>query len=177
MGRRRCALDGASHVHWCDGTEAENAKLIETMLASGTLSQLNRETHPDCYLHRSDASDVARVEHLTFVCTRERDDAGPNNHWMAPDEAHARMDALFAGCMRGQRSTSFPTAWARRLAARTLRGGDHDSGVRGRHMRLMTRMGRAALARIERDGEFVKGLHSTAIWIRSAASSCTSRKS
>ena len=96
------ALTQPDHVHWCDGSDAENAALIARMQAEGTLLPLNRETHPHSWLHRSSPSDVARVEHLTFVCTPERDDAGPNNHWMAPAEAHAKMDALFAGCMRGR---------------------------------------------------------------------------
>jgi phosphoenolpyruvate carboxykinase (GTP) len=155
-------LTGASQVHWCDGSDAENAELIEKMLASGTLSPLNRQTHPDCYLHRSDVSDVARVEHLTFVCTGERDDAGPNNHWMAPDEAHARMDALFAGCMRGRTLYVIPYCMGP-IDSPLARCGVEitDSPYVVANMRLMTRMGRAALARIERDGEFVKGLHST----------------
>ena len=71
-------------IHWCTGSDAENASLVAAMLASGDLIKLNPSTHPNCYLHRSHPSDVARVEHLTFVCTRSREDAGPNNHWMDP---------------------------------------------------------------------------------------------
>ncbi|EQD30074.1 Phosphoenolpyruvate carboxykinase, GTP-utilizing, partial [mine drainage metagenome] len=89
-------------IHWCDGSPAEYAALLAQMLARGELHALNAQTHPGCTLHRSHPGDVARVEHLTYICTRERDDAGPNNPWMAPQEAHARMDALFAGCMRGR---------------------------------------------------------------------------
>ena len=89
-------------IHWCTGSDAENSSLIEAMLASGDLIKLNPTTHPNCYLHRSNPSDVARVEHLTFVCTRNRDDAGPNNHWMDPAEAHRKVDALFDGAMRGR---------------------------------------------------------------------------
>src|SRR5690606_28590404 len=84
-------------IHWCDGSDAENDRLTELMLAGGDLLRLNPETHPNCFLHRSSPSDVARVEHLTFVCTPEREDAGPNNHWMAPEDAHAKIDGLFAG--------------------------------------------------------------------------------
>ena len=96
------ALTQPSHIHWCDGSAEENASLTQLMLDRGDLIALNAETHPDCYLHRSHPSDVARVEHLTFVCTGNAEDAGPNNHWMAPAEAHAKIDALFAGCMRGR---------------------------------------------------------------------------
>src|SRR5687768_1147407 len=84
------ALTRPARIHWCDGSEAENARLVEGMLESGDLVRLNEETHPGCYLHRSHPADVARVEHLTFVCTPEREDAGPNNHWLSPEEGHAR---------------------------------------------------------------------------------------
>src|SRR6185436_4032217 len=89
-------------IHWCDGSEDENAALLREMLATQKLRELNQETHPRCYLHRSAENDVARVEHLTFICTSDPEDAGPHNHWMAPQEAHAKLDALFAGCMRGR---------------------------------------------------------------------------
>ena len=95
-------LTQPDRIHWCDGSEAEYQALVELMLDTGDLTELNPSTHPNCYLHRSNPSDVARVEHLTFVCTQNADDAGPNNHWMAPDEAHQKIDALFAGCMKGR---------------------------------------------------------------------------
>jgi phosphoenolpyruvate carboxykinase (GTP) len=89
-------------IHWCTGSDAEYQGMIEKMLADGTLETLNKEHYPNCYLHRSDPSDVARVEHLTFVCTENEDDAGPNNHWMRPEDGHKRVDALFEGCMKGR---------------------------------------------------------------------------
>ena len=96
------SLTRPDRIQWCDGSDAENAALIAQMQADGTLVQLNETTHPDSWLHRSHPDDVARVEHLTFVCTSQRDDAGPNNHWMSPADGHAQMDGLFAGCMRGR---------------------------------------------------------------------------
>ncbi len=155
------ALTQPDHVHWCDGSDAENAALIARMQADGTLLPLNRETHPHSWLHRSSPSDVARVEHLTFVCTPERDDAGPNNHWMAPAEAHAKMDALFAGCMRGRTLYVVPYCMGP-IDSPLARCGVEitDSPYVVANMRIMTRMGAAALARIEREGSFVKGLHS-----------------
>ncbi|MGA8203406.1 MAG: hypothetical protein WB812_02745, partial [Woeseiaceae bacterium] len=75
-------LTRPADIHWCVGGEAEYARLIETMVADGTLSPLNQDTYPNCYLHLSDPSDVARVEHLTFVCSKNEEDAGPNNNWM-----------------------------------------------------------------------------------------------
>src|SRR5690606_24242904 len=89
-------------VHWCTGSEGERRALIDLMLARGELIELNQSSYPDCFLHRSDPRDVARVEHLTFVCTRSREDAGPNNNWMDPAEAHQKIDALFEGAMRGR---------------------------------------------------------------------------
>jgi len=152
----------ASRIHWCDGSQAENEKLIAEMLASGDLERLNPDSHPDCYLHRSDPADVARVEHLTYVCTAREEDAGPNNNWMAPAEAHALMNGLFAGCMEGRTLYVVPYCMGP-LDSPFSRCGVEitDSPYVVANMRLMTRMGSEALARIERDGSFVKGLHST----------------
>jgi phosphoenolpyruvate carboxykinase (GTP) len=166
------ALTQPDTIHWCDGSDAENAALIALMLKRGDLVELNQNTHPGCYLHRSDPSDVARVEHLTFVCTENRDDAGPNNHWMAPAEAHAKIDALFAGCMKGRTLYVIPYCMGP-IDSPISRCGVEitDSPYVVANMRIMTRMGAAALARIEREGAesaargerpaFVKGLHST----------------
>ncbi len=152
----------ASQVHWCDGSEAENQRLLAQMLDSGDLHTLNPETHPDCYLHRSDPNDVARVEHLTFVCTSAKDDAGPNNNWMDPAEAHALMNGLFAGCMEGRTLYVVPYCMGPIDSPLSRCGVElTDSPYVVANMRLMTRMGQAALARIEREGHFVKGLHST----------------
>ncbi|MBS0590489.1 MAG: phosphoenolpyruvate carboxykinase (GTP) [Proteobacteria bacterium] len=156
------ALTQPDHIHWCDGGDAENAALLDVMQKRGDLIALNAQTHPGCYLHRSDPGDVARVEHLTFVCTENRDDAGPNNHWMAPREAHAKIDALFAGCMKGRTLYVIPYCMGP-IDSPISRCGVEitDSPYVVANMRIMTRMGAAALARIERDGTFVKGLHST----------------
>ena len=152
----------ARDIHWCDGSDAENRHLLEQMLESGDLVRLNESTHPDCYLHRSDPNDVARVEHLTFVCSHEREDAGPNNNWMSPDEAHALMDELFAGCMEGRTLYVVPYCMGPVDSPYSRCGVEiTDSPYVVINMRLMTRMGAEALARIERDGTFVKGLHST----------------
>src|SRR5690242_1982037 len=149
-------------IHWCDGSEAEYQQLVRQMLADGTLIELNQETHPGCYLHRSSPSDVARVEHLTFVCHRNPDDAGPNNHWMDPAEAHAKIDALFDGCMEGRTMYVIPYCMGP-IGSPLSRCGVEitDSPYVVANMRIMTRMGKAAQERIEREGTFVKGLHST----------------
>ena len=149
-------------VHWCTGTEEEYQDLVELMLADGTLLRLNEETHPGCYLHRSNPNDVARVEHLTFVCTPERDDAGPNNLWMSPADGHAKMDALFDGCMQGRTMYVIPYCMGP-IGSPYARCGVEitDSPYVVVNMKLMTRMGSQALARIETEGKFVRGLHST----------------
>jgi phosphoenolpyruvate carboxykinase (GTP) len=154
-------LTQAERIHWCDGSDAENRQLIDLMLGTGDLIKLNETTHPNCYLHRSHPSDVARVEHLTFVCTQKEEDAGPNNHWMAPADAHARMDALYAGCMRGRTLYVVPYCMGP-IDSPLARCGVEitDSPYVVVNMRIMTRMGAAAQARIEREGSFVKGLHS-----------------
>jgi phosphoenolpyruvate carboxykinase (GTP) len=165
-------LTQPDRIHWCDGSDAENTQLIELMLATGDLLKLNETTHPNCYLHRSSPSDVARVEHLTFVCTSVEEDAGPNNHWMAPADAHAKMDALYAGCMRGRTMYVLPYCMGPIDSPLSRCGVEiTDSPYVVANMRIMTRMGAPALARIEQEGAeraargeradtFVRGLHS-----------------
>jgi phosphoenolpyruvate carboxykinase (GTP) len=148
-------------VHWCDGSEAEYRELIRGMQADGSLLKLNPSRFPGCWLHRSNPSDVARVEHLTFVCTAQREDAGQNNHWMAPAEARRKMDGLFEGCMRGRTMYVIPYCMGPIDSPYSRCGVEiTDSAYVAANMKLMTRMGDAALRRIARDGMFVKGLHS-----------------
>ena len=154
-------LTRPDRIQWCDGSQSERDALIELMLARGDLITLNQETHPHCYLHRSDPSDVARVEHLTYVCTRNREDAGPNNNWMDPAEAHRKVDALFEGSMRGRTMYVVPYCMGP-IGSPYARCGVEitDSPYVVLNMRIMTRMGAPALQRIEHDGAFVRGLHS-----------------
>ncbi len=156
------SLTQPDNIHWCTGSDDEFARLIQQMTADGTLSELNQDEYPNCYLHLSDPSDVARVEHLTFVCTESQDEAGPNNNWMSPADAHAKIDALFAGAMRGRTLYVIPYCMGP-IASPYSRCGVEitDSPYVVVNMKLMTRMGSQALERIERDGTFVRGLHST----------------
>jgi phosphoenolpyruvate carboxykinase (GTP) len=155
------SLTQPERIHWCDGSEAEYRALVAGMLADGTLHELDQAAAPGCYLHRSHPSDVARTEHLTFVCTRRREDAGPNNNWLAPEEARARMRALYDGAMRGRTLYVVPYCMGP-LDSPYARCGVElsDSPYVAASMRRMTRMGAGALARIEREGTFVRGLHS-----------------
>lgn len=155
------ALTQPDQIHWCDGSDTERQRLTEQMLGTGELIALNQDTHPGCYLHRSDVRDVARVEHLTFVCTETREDAGANNHWMAPAEAKAKLSALYAGSMRGRTMYVIPYCMGPIDSPYARCGVEiSDSPYVAVNMQMMTRMGSAALARIEREGHFVKGLHS-----------------
>jgi phosphoenolpyruvate carboxykinase (GTP) len=149
-------------IHWCNGSDSEFKRLINQMNRSGELLELDEETYPHCYLHRSHPSDVARVEHLTYVCTTNEADAGPNNHWMSPAEAHQKVDALFAGAMQGRTMYVIPYCMGPIDSPYARLGIEiTDSPYVVVNMKLMTRMGAAALARIEKEGNFVKGLHST----------------
>jgi phosphoenolpyruvate carboxykinase (GTP) len=154
-------LTTPDRVYWCDGSDSEYRRLIADLEARKELSALNAETFPGCHLYRSHPSDVARVEHLTYVCTRDREDAGSNNYWMNPGDAHKRMDDLFRGAMKGRTLYVVPYCMGP-IDSPYARVGVEitDSAYVVVNMRLMTRMGRPALERIAREGRFVKGLHS-----------------
>jgi phosphoenolpyruvate carboxykinase (GTP) len=148
-------------IHWCNGSESEYKRLINQMNRTGDLVELDQETYPHCYLHRSHPSDVARVEHLTYVCTKNQADAGLNNNWMDPEEAHRKIDALFEGAMQGRTMYVIPYCMGPIDSPYARLGVEiTDSPYVVISMKLMTRMGAAALARIEKEGQFVKGLHS-----------------
>jgi phosphoenolpyruvate carboxykinase (GTP) len=149
-------------IYWCDGSDTEFKTLERELIGAKQLLPLNSHSFPGCVLSRSDPSDVARVEHLTFVCTKNQEDAGPNNHWIEPNKAHAQMDALFAGCMQGRTLYVVPYCMGPIDSPFSRCGVEiTDSAYVVLNMQLMTRMGRAALERITRDGTFVRGLHST----------------
>ncbi len=155
------ALTKPASIHWCDGTEAEYQLLLTQMVASGPLLPLNPKPYPDCYLHRSDPSDVARVEHLTFICTPQKETVGPNNHWKAPAEAHQQIDELFAGAMQGRTMYDIPYCRGPIDSPHARCGVEiTDSPYVVANMKLMTRMGTPALRRIEKENTFVRGLHS-----------------
>jgi phosphoenolpyruvate carboxykinase (GTP) len=148
-------------VHWCEGTRGEREALTAQLVREGQLQRLDAAAFPDCYLYRSDPGDVARVEHLTYICTRSQDDAGPNNNWMDPQAAHEKMRELFRGCLRGRTLYVIPYCMGP-LDSPLSRCGVEitDSPYVAINMLIMTRAGRSALERIAREGTFVRGLHS-----------------
>ncbi len=155
------ALTQPSHVHWVDGSQAENDRLVAEMLATKVLHRLNPERYPNCYLHRSDPSDVARTEHLTFICSRQKDDAGPTNNWMDPGEAKQKVGALFRGSMRGRTMYVIPYLMGPAGSPSSKVGIEiTDSPYVVANMRIMTRMGEPALRQLGQSTDFVKGLHS-----------------
>jgi phosphoenolpyruvate carboxykinase (GTP) len=148
-------------VAWCDGSDAENARLVDEMLADGTLRRLHPEKAPGSYLHRSNPTDVARTEHLTFIASRERVGAGPTNNWMSPDEARKRVFPLFKGAMKGRTLYVVPYVMGPLGSPFSKVGVEiTDSRYVVANMRLMTRMGKAALDQLGASEEFVPGLHS-----------------
>jgi len=149
------------NVVWCDGSEQEYDRIVKDLLQDGTLKELNQESYPNCYLHLSDPKDVARVEHLTFICTDEQEDVGQNNNWMPVQDAKDKMQALYEGCMSGRTMYVIPYCMGPVDSPFSRCGVEiTDSPYVVINMKLMTRMGAAALKRIEDEGHFVKGLHS-----------------
>jgi phosphoenolpyruvate carboxykinase (GTP) len=148
-------------IQWCDGSQAEYDRLVSEMLGAGTLHRLNEKKHPNSYLHRSDPNDVARTEHLTFVSTSRKDDAGPNNNWMAPAEARQKVGPLFEGAMKDRTMYVVPYIMGPVSSPYSQLGVEvTDSPYVAANMRIMTRMGKAALDRLGDSAEFVKGMHS-----------------
>ena len=155
------SLTQPDDVYWCDGSASERHRLIAELVRNGQLLRLNPEQFPDCHLYRSHPGDVARVEHLTYICTRSQADAGPNNNWMDPQTAHAKMRELFRGAMRGRRLYVIPYCMGP-VDSPLARCGVEitDSAYVAVNMLIMTRAGRDALERIGHEGTFVRGLHS-----------------
>src|SRR5713101_3126077 len=149
-----------SRVVWCDGSTAEFDGLIEAMLGDGTLLPLNQHTYPSCYLHRSHPSDVARTEQLTFICSRQKDDAGPTNNWMAPSDAKTKAGRYFKGAMKGKTLYVIPYLMGP-VGSDMSRVGIMvtDSPYVVASMHLMTRVGAVAIQAMRRDNDFIAGLH------------------
>jgi phosphoenolpyruvate carboxykinase (GTP) len=155
------AMTRPDRILFCDGSDSEKDELIQESLKSGELIELNQQKMPGCYLHRSAPHDVARTEHLTFVCTAEKEDAGPNNNWMAPADATAKLTPLFTGSMKGRTMYVVPFLMGPPGSRFSKVGVEiTDSKYVVLSMRIMTRVGQPALDHLGGSDDFTRCLHS-----------------
>ena len=156
------ALAKPDSIVWCDGSEAENTRFTKQAVAAGILIELNQEKRPGCYLHRSNPNDVARTEQLTFVCTPKEIDAGPTNNWSEPVAMYAKLRGMLDGSMRGRTMYVVPYVMGPLGSPLSKVGVElTDSLYVVLNMRIMTRMGTAALEQLGESADFNRGIHCT----------------
>ena len=150
-------------VYWCDGSQTEKERLRAQAIATGELTLLNQSKLPGCVLHRTAVNDVARTEQLTFICTTRKEDAGPNNNWMSPEEGYRRGSEIFAGAMKGRTMYVIPFSMGP-VGSNFSKVGVEltDSIYVVENMRIMTRTGSKVLDHLGTNLEYTKCLHSKA---------------
>ncbi len=154
-------LAGPDRVVWLDGSREEHERLMAQAVEEKVFHPMNPKTFPNCFLHRSDPTDVARTESLTFICSRKKEDAGPTNNWMSPAEAKDKARPLYQGCMKGRTMYVIPYVMGP-LGSPISKVGIEltDSLYVVESMRIMTRMGKAALEQLGDSTDYCKGFHS-----------------
>lgn len=161
--RQMAALCHPDRIVWIDGSEEQKERLEKEAIATGEIIELNQEKLPGCLYHRTALNDVARTEHLTYICTKKKEDAGPTNNWMPPAEAYAKAKSYFRGAMKGRTMYVIPFSMGPVGSPFSKIGVElTDSIYVVLNMMIMTRVGEAVIEKLGTEGEFTKGLHSKA---------------